>query len=144
MVKHACGLSNTEAGITALRESLRFLRGTIYGWQSEGTSRRPDSFRNGHVSFWPGLFFHAWFFMIELCGWGGGERQAWDGVNTDVALMFSEMVRLTLWHRCCWFGPGSPASCQSGGGRSRRSYPGLRTGPDGRLMNSHNLGLSVE
>lgn len=130
MVKHASSLSNTEGEIMALGETLHFLRGTIYSWQSTGTSRRPDSFRNGHVSFWPRLFmpvFYDWVLLLGL-----GKRAAWDWFNTDVVLMFSEMGRLTFWHCFCWFRLSSPASCQSKGGRSRRFHLGIWIVPDGQ------------
>lgn len=71
MIKHASGLSNTKGEIMALRETLHFLRGTIYGWQSGGSTRRPDSFKNGHVSFWPRLFMPAFLWSSSVIGAGG-------------------------------------------------------------------------
>lgn len=95
-----------------LSNSSYFLKGTIYTSQDGGTMRRPDSLRNGNVRYLTEVFRPVFWFYWVLW-FGPGNSEASERFNTDISLIFSEMVRLTFWHYFYWFSVFPPSACQS-------------------------------
>lgn len=58
-------------------------------------------------------FLRQFFWFYWVLWFGPGNTEALERFNTDISLMFSEMVRLTFWHHFYWFRPFPPLACQS-------------------------------